>query len=71
MRYFENAHWPAGWLKTACELVREEYDSFYLNQDAADDSDDGGMDNNNDEEAAMEAPPTRKPTQAGPSTVDI
>ncbi|OJT11999.1 hypothetical protein TRAPUB_11453 [Trametes pubescens] len=71
MRYFENAHWPAGWLKTACKLVREEYDSFYLNQDAADDSDDGGMDNNNDEEAAMEAQPSRKHKRAEPSTVDI
>lgn len=73
MRYFENAQWPASWLKTARELVREEYDSFYLKQDTADDGDDDGMDNEDDEEAAVDAQPgpSRKRKRAEPRTVDV
>ncbi|KAH9849692.1 hypothetical protein C2E23DRAFT_683819, partial [Lenzites betulinus] len=29
MRYFEQARWPAAWLRTARDMVREEYDASY------------------------------------------
>lgn len=36
MRYFEDARWPAQWLKNAREMVREEYDDHYAFRDVGD-----------------------------------